>query len=113
MKKIEAIIQPFKLEEVKDALKSIGIDGMTITEVRGHGRQKGHKEVYRGQEYNVDLLPKMKFEMVVSGRSRWRKSSDAVRPPRARARSATARSFVYDVAEAIRIRNDDRGDLAL
>ena len=65
MKKIEAIIQPFKLEEVKEALKSIGIDGMTITEVRGHGRQKGHKEVYRGQEYNVDLLPKVKLELVV------------------------------------------------
>src|SRR6187431_3607265 len=66
MKKIEAVIQPFKLEEVKEALKSIGIDGMTITEVRGHGRQKGHKEVYRGQEYNVDLLPKVKVELVVS-----------------------------------------------
>jgi nitrogen regulatory protein P-II 1 len=65
MKKIEAIIQPFKLEEVKEALKAIGIDGMTITEVRGHGRQKGHKEVYRGQEYNVDLLPKVKVELVV------------------------------------------------
>ena len=65
MKKIEAIVQPFKLEEVKEALKAIGIDGMTITEVRGHGRQKGHKEVYRGQEYNVDLLPKVKIEMVV------------------------------------------------
>ena len=65
MKKIEAIVQPFKLEEVKEALKNIGIDGMTITEVRGHGRQKGHKEVYRGQEYNVDLLPKVKFELVV------------------------------------------------
>src|SRR5215470_11673794 len=65
MKKIEAIIQPFKLDEVKEALKGIGIDGMTITEVRGHGRQKGHKEVYRGQEYNVDLLPKVKLEMVV------------------------------------------------
>ena len=66
MKKIEAIIQPFKLETVKEALKTIGIDGMTITEVRGHGRQKGHKEVYRGQEYNVDLLPKMKVELVVA-----------------------------------------------
>ena len=66
MKKIEAIIQPFKLEEVKEALKAIGIDGMTITEVRGHGRQKGHKEIYRGQEYNVDLLPKVKFELVVA-----------------------------------------------
>src|SRR5438270_2914237 len=65
MKKIEAIVQPFKLDEVKEALKSIGIDGMTITEVRGHGRQKGHKEVYRGQEYQVDLLPKVKLEMVV------------------------------------------------
>src|SRR6059058_1562446 len=65
MKKIEAIVQPFKLEDVKEALKNIGIDGMTITEVRGHGRQKGHKEVYRGQEYNVDLLPKAKFEMVI------------------------------------------------
>ena len=65
MKKIEAIIQPFKLEEVKEALKNIGIDGMTISEVRGHGRQKGHKEVYRGQEYNVDLLPKVRFDLVV------------------------------------------------
>src|SRR6476619_3784547 len=67
MKKIEAIIQPFKLEEVKEALKGVGIDGMTITEVRGHGRQKGHKETYRGQEYNVDLLPKVKIELVVAG----------------------------------------------
>jgi len=66
MKKIEAIIQPFKLEEVKEALKNIGIDGMTISEVRGHGRQKGHKEVYRGQEYNVDLLPKVRFDLVVA-----------------------------------------------
>jgi nitrogen regulatory protein P-II 1 len=67
MKKIEAVIQPFKLDEVKEALKAIGIDGMTVIEVRGHGRQKGHKEVYRGQEYEVDLLPKVKIEMVVPG----------------------------------------------
>ena len=66
MKKIEAIIQPFKLDDVKEALMAIGIDGMTITDVRGHGRQKGHKEVYRGQEYNVDLLAKVKVELVVS-----------------------------------------------
>ena len=66
MKKIEAIIQPFKLEDVKDALVGIGIDGMTVTEVRGHGRQKGHKEVYRGQEYVVDLLPKVRIELIVS-----------------------------------------------
>jgi nitrogen regulatory protein P-II 1 len=65
MKKIEAVIQPHKLEEVKEALKGIGVDGMTITEVRGHGRQKGHKEVYRGMEYQVDLLPKIKLEAVV------------------------------------------------
>src|SRR5579885_2804370 len=70
MNKIEAIIQPFKLDEVKESLKAIGIDGMTITEVRGHGRQKGHKEVYRGQEYNVDLLPKVKIELAVGGYGR-------------------------------------------
>ena len=66
MRKIEAIIQPHKLEDVKEALKNIGVDGMTITEVRGHGRQKGHTEVYRGMEYKVDLLPKVKLEMVVA-----------------------------------------------
>ena len=77
MKKIEAIIQPFKLDEVKEALKSIGIDGMTITEVRGHGRQKGHKEVYRGQEYNVDLLPKVKVELVVPSEPGGRGDQDA------------------------------------
>src|ERR1700704_5275555 len=65
MKKIETIIQPHKLEDVKEALKAIGIDGMTVSEVRGHGRQKGHKEIYRGMEYQVDLLPKVKLEMVV------------------------------------------------
>src|ERR1051326_2139041 len=65
MKKIEAIIQPFKLDDVKAAMTGMGIDGMTISEVRGHGRQKGHKETYRGQEYNVDLLPKVKLEMVI------------------------------------------------
>ena len=67
MKKLEAIIQPFKLDDVKQALTAIGVEGITITEVRGHGRQKGHKEVYRGQEYQVDLLPKLKLEMVVPG----------------------------------------------
>jgi len=66
MKKIEAIIQPFKFDDVKEAMKAIGIDGMTVTEVRGHGRQKGHKEVYRGQEYEVDLLPKVKLEIAVA-----------------------------------------------
>jgi nitrogen regulatory protein P-II 1 len=112
MKKIEAIIQPFKMETVKEALKAIGIDGMTITEVRGHGRQKGHKEVYRGQEYNVDLLPKMKVELVVAdGRL-----EEVLRTLTAAARTGKigdGKIFVYDVAEAIRIRNDDRGETAL
>jgi nitrogen regulatory protein P-II 1 len=112
MKKIEAIIQPFKMETVKEALKAIGIDGMTITEVRGHGRQKGHKEVYRGQEYNVDLLPKMKVELVVADA----RLEEVLRTLTAAARTGKigdGKIFVYDVAEAIRIRNDDRGETAL
>jgi nitrogen regulatory protein P-II 1 len=112
MKKIEAIIQPFKLDDVNEALKGIGIDGMTISEVRGHGRQKGHKEVYRGQEYNVDLLPKIKIELVIpSGRS-----EEVIRTLTGSAKTGKigdGKIFVYDVAEAVRIRNDDRGDLAL
>ena len=112
MKKIEAIIQPFKLEEVKEALKSVGIDGMTITEVRGHGRQKGHKEVYRGQEYNVDLLPKVKVEMVVAAD----RADEVVQALSGAARTGKigdGKIFVTEVAEAIRIRNGDRGDAAL
>ena len=112
MKKIEAIIQPFKLDEVKEALKGIGIDGMTITDVRGHGRQKGHKEVYRGQEYNVDLLPKVKLELVVPSS----RLEEVVRTLSASARTGKigdGKIFVYEVLEAIRIRNDDRGESAL
>jgi len=112
MKKIEAIIQPHKLEDVKEALKAIGIDGMTISEVRGHGRQKGHKEVYRGMEYQVDLLPKVKVEMVVSDE----RSAEVIQTVVASARTGKigdGKVFVYDVAEAIRIRNDDRGESAL
>ena len=112
MKKIEAIIQPFKLDEVKEALKAIGIDGMTITEVRGHGRQKGHKEVYRGQEYNVDLLPKVKVELVVAGS----RSDEVVKAIAAAARTGKigdGKIFIYEVGDAVRIRNDDRGDAAL
>jgi len=112
MKKIEAIIQPFKLDEVKEALKGIGIDGMTITEVRGHGRQKGHKEVYRGQEYNVDLLPKVKVEMVVPS-SRYEEVLKTVTAAARSGKIGDGKIFVYDVAEAIRIRNDDRGEAAL
>ena len=112
MKKIEAVVQPFKMEEVKEALKNIGIDGMTISEVRGHGRQKGHKEIYRGMEYQVDLLPKVKIEMVVSDE----RSREVIQTVVASARTGKigdGKVFVYDVAEAIRIRNDDRGDGAL
>jgi len=112
MKKIEAIIQPFKLEEVKEALKGIGVDGMTVTEVRGHGRQKGHKEVYRGQEYMVDLLPKVKVELVISDA----RVEEVIKTLTAAARTGKigdGKVFVYDVAEAIRIRNDERGEAAL
>ncbi|HEY1497037.1 MAG TPA: P-II family nitrogen regulator [Candidatus Solibacter sp.] len=112
MKKIEAIIQPFKLDEVKEALKSIGIDGMTITDVRGHGRQKGHKEVYRGQEYNVDLLPKVKLELVVPSN----RADEVIKTLIESARTGKigdGKIFVFDIAEAIRIRNDDHGESAL
>jgi len=112
MKKIEAIIQPFKLDEVKTALKGIGIDGMTISEVRGHGRQKGHKEVYRGQEYNVDLLPKIKIEMVVSS-DRFPEVIQTLAGAAKTGKIGDGKIFVYDVAEAIRIRNNDRGEMAL
>src|SRR5438445_11758765 len=112
MKRMGAIIQPFKLEEVKEALKAIGIDGMTITEVRGHGRQKGHKEVYRGQEYNVDLLPKVKVEMVVPS-DRAQEVVKALSEAARTGKIGDGKIFVYDVAEAIRIRNGDRGDAAL
>ncbi len=112
MKKLEAIIQPFKLDEVKEALKQIGIDGMTITEVRGHGRQKGHKEVYRGQEYNVDLLPKVKFELVVPD-ARLEEVIEAVMNAARTGKIGDGKIFVYDVAEAIRIRNNDRGEAAI
>jgi nitrogen regulatory protein P-II 1 len=112
MKRIEAIIQPHKLEDTKEALKGIGVDGMTITEVRGHGRQKGHTEVYRGMEYKVDLLPKVKIEMVVPDA----RADEVIRTVVAAARSGKigdGKIFVFEVAEAIRIRNDDRGDAAL
>jgi nitrogen regulatory protein P-II 1 len=112
MKKIEAIIQPFKLEEVKEALKNIGIDGMTISEVRGHGRQKGHKEVYRGQEYNVDLLPKVRFDLVVP-ETRLDEVIEAITSAARTGKIGDGKIFVYDVAEAIRIRNGDRGDAAV
>ncbi len=112
MKKIEAIIKPHKLEDVKEALKTIGIDGLSVWEVRGHGRQKGHTEVFRGQEYHVDLIPKIKLEMVVPAS----RVDDVTRVLAAAARSGSigdGKIFVSDVGEAIRIRNDERGESAL
>jgi nitrogen regulatory protein P-II 1 len=112
VKKIEAIIQPFKLDEVKEALKAIGVDGMTVLEVRGHGRQKGHKEVYRGQEYQVDLVPKIKLEIVIAA-DRAEAVIQAIIGSARTGRIGDGKIFVYNVAESIRIRNDDRGVAAI
>ena len=112
MKKIEAIIQPFKLEDVKTALQGMGIDGMTITDVRGHGRQKGHKETYRGQEYNVDLLPKVKVEVVIPA-ARFEEVLQGLTAAARTGKIGDGKIFVSDIGEAVRIRNGDRGDAAL
>src|ERR1044072_334708 len=109
MKKIEAIIQPFKLDQVKEVLQGIGIDGMTISDVRGHGRQKGHTEVYRGQEYSVDLLPKVKVEVVIPS-SRSEEVVAAIAGAARTGKIGDGKIFVYDVGDAVRIRNDDRGE---
>jgi nitrogen regulatory protein P-II 1 len=112
MQKIEAVIQPSKLDAVKEALVEIGVQGMTITEARGHGRQKGHTEFYRGREYSVDLLPKVKLETVVADDMVDR----AVNAIISVARTGTigdGKIFVTRIDEAIRIRNDERGEVAL
>jgi nitrogen regulatory protein P-II 1 len=112
MQKIEAVIQPSKLDSVKDALVEIGVDGMTILEARGHGRQKGHTEVYRGREYSVDLLPKVKLEVVVTDEMLDRAVSAII----GAARTGTigdGKIFISKIDEAIRIRNDERGETAL
>ena len=112
MKRIEAIIQPFKLDDVREALKGIGVDGMTIYDVRGHGRQKGHKEVYRGQEYEVDLLPKVKVEVIVSD-GRLDETVKAVVDSARTGKIGDGKVFIYNVEEAVRIRNNDTGEDAL
>jgi len=112
MKKVEVILQPFKLDEVKAALLGVGIDGMTVSEVRGHGRQKGHKEVYRGQEYQSDLLPKTKLEIVVP-EAKLQEVIKAVTTAARTGKIGDGKIFVYEVVEAIRIRNDDRGEAAV
>lgn len=112
MKKIEAVIQPFKLDDVREALKGIGIDGMTIYDVRGHGRQKGHKEVYRGQEYEVDLLPKVKIEAIVPG-DRVQEIVSALVESARTGQIGDGKVFISDVVQAVRIRNNERDDEAL
>lgn len=112
MQKIEAIIQPSKLDAVKDALLEAGVEGMTILEARGHGRQKGHTEFYRGREYTVDLLPKIKIEVVV-GDELAEKTIAAIVGAARTGKIGDGKIFVSRIDEAIRIRNDERGEIAL
>jgi nitrogen regulatory protein PII len=112
MKKIEAIIKPFKLEEVKDALADIGIEGMTVSEVKGFGRQKGHTEIYRGSEYTVDFLPKIKIEVVLSD-SLVESAVSAIVKAAKTGKIGDGKVFVAPVEEAVRIRTDETGDKAV
>lgn len=112
MTKLEAIIQPSKFDALKTALREIGIDGMTISEVRGHGRQKGQTEVYRGREYDVDLLPKLKIEMVLAD-SRVDSVVQTILKITKSGRIGDGKIFLSKIDEAIRIRNEDRGESAL
>jgi nitrogen regulatory protein P-II 1 len=112
MQKIEAVIQPSKLEAVKDALVELGVQGMTIFEVRGHGRQKGHTEFYRGREYAVDFLPKVKLELVVSEEMA-EKTIRAIIDAARTGQIGDGKIFLSKVDEAIRIRNEERGEIAL
>jgi len=112
MLKIEAIIQPAKLDPVKEALIEAGIEGMTILEARGHGRQKGHTEFYRGREYTVDLLPKVKIELVISDDQK-EKAVQAIIGAARTGRIGDGKIFISRVEETIRIRNDERGETAI
>jgi nitrogen regulatory protein P-II 1 len=112
MTKIEAIIQPSKLDAVKEALREVGVDGMTVSEVRGHGRQKGHTEVYRGAEYTVDLLPKIKIEMVLPD-ARVDAAVQMILKTAKTGKIGDGKIFLTKIDEAIRIRNEERGDAAL
>src|SRR5580698_8551444 len=110
MKKIEAIIKPFKLEEVKDALSQIGIEGMTVSEVKGFGRQKGHTEIYRGSEYKVDFLPKIKIELPDA---RVENAVGAIVSSAKTGKIGDGKVFVSDVEEIVRIRTEEKGDAAI
>jgi nitrogen regulatory protein PII len=112
MKKIEAIIKPFKLEDVKDALRDLGVTGMTVCEIKGFGRQKGHTEIYRGSEYTVDFLPKTKIELVVPD-AQVKPITDAIIKAARTGKIGDGKIFVWTVEEAIRIRTDERGESAV
>ncbi len=112
MKKIEAIIKPFKLEEVKDALGEVGVEGMTVTEVKGFGRQKGHTEIYRGSEYTVDFLPKIKVELIL-GDDRVDAAIKAIVQAAKTGKIGDGKVFVSMIEQAIRIRTEERGDGAV
>jgi nitrogen regulatory protein P-II 1 len=112
MKKIEAIVKPFKMEDVKEALTEIGIEGMTVSEVKGFGRQKGHTEIYRGSEYTVDFLPKVKFEIVVADERVTRAVETIVEAART-GKIGDGKVFVVPIEQAIRIRTEERGEAAI
>ncbi|MCI4626997.1 MAG: P-II family nitrogen regulator [Candidatus Magnetoovum sp. WYHC-5] len=112
MKKIEAIIKPFKLDEVKDALHKIGVQGMTMVEVKGFGRQKGHTELYRGAEYVIDFIPKIKIELVVA-ESILDKAIETIENTARTGKIGDGKIFVYNVEETVRIRTGERGEVAL
>ena len=112
MKKIEAIIKPFKLEEVKEALSELGIEGMTVTEVKGFGRQKGHTEIYRGSEYTVDFLPKIKIEIVLTD-DLVDNAANAIIKAAKTGKIGDGKIFISTVEEAVRIRTEETGDKAV
>jgi nitrogen regulatory protein P-II 1 len=112
MKKIEAIVKPFKLEEVKDALSELGIEGMTVIEVKGFGRQKGHTEIYRGSEYTVDFLPKIKIEVVLSDDQAEEAVAAIVKSART-GKIGDGKIFVSTIDSAVRIRTEEKGELAV
>ncbi len=112
MKKVEAIIKPFKLEEVKDALGEVGIEGMTVSEVKGFGRQKGHTEIYRGSEYTVDFLPKIKVEIVLPD-NRAQSAVEAIVKAAKTGKIGDGKIFVSSIAEAVRIRTEEKGENAI
>ncbi|MBX3731466.1 MAG: P-II family nitrogen regulator [Verrucomicrobiae bacterium] len=112
MKKIEAIVKPFKLEEVKDALHEVGIEGMTVSEVKGFGRQKGHTEIYRGSEYTVDFLPKIKVEVVVPDAKAAEVAAAVIKAAKT-GKIGDGKIFISAVEEAIRIRTEEKGESAV